>query len=162
MASWMVEYLQKIHTLSVGRSTQALSLFFGLVMVGRLVGSFFIERVGYLHSVLWASLAGSACLALGLYAPGGLVILIPASGFFLSIIFPTITAAVSSAQSKNLSTTLGLLFTFAGFGGILGPWLVGVAGDVGGIQFGFSLNLAFCLLTAAAVFVLLRLKSGHT
>jgi MFS family permease len=60
--------------------------------------------------------------------------------------FPTITASVSSTYQANLNSLLGLLFTCAGFGGIFGPWLVGVASDLGGLKFGFSLNLVFGLL----------------
>jgi MFS transporter, FHS family, glucose/mannose:H+ symporter len=158
IASWMVEFLQKVYGQSVSQSTLALSIFFGLIMLGRFVGSFFVERLGYLRSVLFAALAASACLLLSLFGPAQFFWLLPASGFFLSIIFPTITASVSSTYQANLNSLLGLLFTFAGFGGLFGPWLVGIASDLGGIKFGFSLNLVFCLLTAAAAFVLLRLQ----
>jgi fucose permease len=159
IASWMVEYLQKVYGQSVSQSTLALSIFFGLIMVGRFVGSFIVERLGYLHSILFAALAASVCIGLSLYGPTQFVWLLPASGFFFSIIFPTLTASVSSTYQANLNSLLGLLFTFAGFGGLFGPWLIGVASDLGGIKFGFSLNLVYCLLTAAAAFILLRLQS---
>jgi len=159
IASWVVEFLQKVHGQSVARSTQALSIFFGLIMLGRFVGSFIIEKLGYLRSILIAGLAGSACVALSLLGPPQLAFLLPASGFFLSIIFPTITAAASGSQTENMNTILGLLFTFAGLGGIAGPWLVGIASDLGGLQFGFSLNLVFGLLMVAVVVVLMRLKA---
>jgi len=135
MASWMVEYLQKAHSLSVSRSAQALAVFFALMTAGRFLGSFVVERFGYLRSILLAALAGSACVALSLFMPDQLLFLLPVSGFFLSIIFPTITAAVSSEYRENLNSILGLLFAFAGLGGILGPWLVGVASDLGGLGF---------------------------
>jgi fucose permease len=156
IASWMVEFLQKDRGFSVVQSTQALSFFFGLIMVGRFIGSFFVERFGYLKSILSASMAASACLAFGLFGPAQFAFLVPASGFFLSIIFPTITAAVSDHHTENMNTILGLLFTFAGIGGLLGPWLVGIASDLGGIKFGFGLNLVFGLFTALAAFVLLQ------
>lgn len=158
IASWIVEFLQKDRAQNVAQSTQALSLFFGLMMVGRFVGSFFVERLGYLKSVLVTALCASACVAIGVFGPPQLSILLPASGFFLSIIFPTITAATSDAHKENLNTILGLLFTFAGLGGIVGPWLVGIASDLGGIRFGFSLNLVFGLLTATAALVLIQLR----
>ena len=158
IASWIVEFLQKDRAQNVAQSTQALSLFFGLMMVGRFVGSFFVERLGYLKSILITALCASACVAIGVFGPPQFSILLPASGFFLSIIFPTITAAASDAHKENTNTILGLLFTFAGLGGILGPWLVGIASDLGGIKFGFSLNLAFGLLTAVAALVLIQLR----
>ena len=157
IASWMVEFLQKEREFSVTQSTQYLSLFFGLVMIGRFVGSFFVEKLGYLKSILVTSLCASACVALGLLGPAGLSLMLPASGLFLSIIFPTITAAASDAHKESVNTILGLLFTFAGLGGLLGPWLVGIASDLGGLKFGFGLNILFGLLTAGAAFILLRL-----
>lgn len=157
IASWIVEFLQKTRLQSVTQSTQALSLFFGLVMVGRFVGSFFVERLGYLKSVLAAVLCASACIGLGVFGPPQLSILLPVSGLFLSIIFPTITAAASEVQTENMNTTLGLLFTFAGLGGLIGPWLIGVTSDLAGLEIGFALNLAFGLLTALFMLILLRL-----
>lgn len=152
IASWLVEYLQKIRGQSVEASSGALSLYFGLMMVGRFVGSFVLERLGYLKSILAAMLGASACIALGLSGPA---FALTASGFFLSIVFPAITATASDGLSENTNTVLGLLFTFAGLGGMLGPWLVGFASDILGIERGFWLNLGFALLTAIAAIVLL-------
>ncbi len=158
IASWMVEFLQKVRAENVARSTGALALFFGLIMAGRFVGSFFIERLGYLKAILLAALGAGLCIALGIFGPPALAVLLPLSGFFLSIIFPTLTASVSDTHQQNLNTILGLLFTFAGLGGILGPWLVGIFSDLLGIRLGFGLNLVFALLTAGAALVLLRLR----
>lgn len=159
IASWMVEFLQKINAQSINQSSQSLSIFFGLVMIGRLIGSFIVEKFGYLRSVLTAALAASACVAASLFGPPQFSWLLPVSGLFLSIIFPTITAAASNAQKENSSIILGLLFTFGGLGGIIGPWLIGIASNQGGLLFGFSLNLLFGLLTAATAFVLLQITS---
>lgn len=161
IASWIVEFLQKIRGQSVTQSTQALSLFFGLMMIGRFLGSFVVERLGYLKSILFAALAASASVAAGLFGPTWLAFALPASGFFLSIIFPTITAAASEGHHENTNTILGLLFTFAGFGGMVGPWTLGLASDWLGISAGFSLNLLFALLTAGSAFVLLKLPQRN-
>lgn len=157
ISSWIVEFLQKVRGQSVAQSTQALSLYFGLMMAGRFVGSFVVERLGYLRAILVASLAASACVALGLFGPPPLAFFLPFSGFFLSIIFPTITASASDAHPENTNSILGLLFTFAGLGGVLGPWLVGLASDFGGISFGLGLNLIFGLLTAASALALMQI-----
>ena len=159
IASWLVEFLQQIHAQSIQQSTQLLSLFFGLMMLGRFVGSFLVERLGYLRSILLATLAGSACIGISLFGPAQFVYVLPVSGLFFSIIFPTMTASASSVPKDNMNTLLGLLFTFAGLGGVMGPWIIGIASDWGGIQFGFGLNLVFGLFTAAAVFGLLQLKT---
>ena len=77
VAAWLVEFLQQVRGLSVGWSSLFLSLFFGAIMVGRLVGSMVVERVGYLKSMLVAMLAAMICLALGIFGPEPLIILVP-------------------------------------------------------------------------------------
>ncbi len=155
IASWIVEYLQTQKGLDVSLSTQMLSLYFGLMMVGRFIGSFLVERIGYLRIMLMAALAALACVAIGIFGPPGLFFFLPASGFFLSIIFPTITATVSDQHTENQGAILGLLFTFAGVGGMVGPWLVGIASDLLGLQLGFSTSLLFGgVMTAGMGFLL--------
>jgi fucose permease len=156
IASWIVEFLQKTKSQSVGASTQALSIFFGVMTVGRFVGSFFVERVGYLRSSLIMSIAAGVCVGLGIFGPDWLAFSLPLSGLFLSIIFPTVTAAASDLHSENVGSVLGLLFTFAGVGGMLGPWLVGLASDALTIRYGFGTVLVYCVMMACATIVLMK------
>jgi MFS transporter, FHS family, glucose/mannose:H+ symporter len=161
IASWIVEYLQTGKGLEVGLSTQMLSVYFGLMMAGRFLGSFFVERVGYLKVMLMASLAAVACIALGVFGPVQLFFFLPLTGLFLSIIFPTVTAAVSDQHTENQGAILGLLFTFAGVGGMVGPWMVGAASDLFGLQLGFGTSLLFAGLMSAALLVLLVREPGR-
>lgn len=154
IGSWMVIYLQDVRGASVELSTQSLALFFAAIMVGRLIGGFFVQKVGYLLSILIASILAIACMALGIFTP--LSILLPLTGLFFSIIFPTITAAVSDGQHEHLNTVLGVLFTFAGIGGMIGPWLAAWGSEYFGLQNGFIINLALAILTAIFIFILYR------
>jgi FHS family glucose/mannose:H+ symporter-like MFS transporter len=158
IAAWLVEYLQSVHRLDVSRSTLALSIFFGLIMIGRLVGSALVDRIGYLRAVVIGMTCATLCIGIGLFIPWAFWLL-PISGLFISITFPTLTAAVSTLFTKNVSAILGLLFAFAGLGGILGPWVVGLISDRVGIQIGFSLILIFAVLTLLSVFKLERATS---
>jgi FHS family glucose/mannose:H+ symporter-like MFS transporter len=144
-AAWLVEFLQQAKAQSLITSTLYLSLFFGAITAGRFVGSFLVERIGYLRSLLYAGLASVACSAIGIFGPPVLTVCLPITGFFFSIIFPTITAAVSDLHRENVGTMLGLLFTFAGIGGMLGPWIIGVSSDRMGIQAGFGAIVIFCI-----------------
>jgi MFS transporter, FHS family, glucose/mannose:H+ symporter len=159
LASWLVEFLQKERGLDVQRSTQALSLFWGLVMFGRFIGSFVVDRIGYLRAMLMTSLAASTCIAAGLFGPPQAWPFLPSTGFFLSIIFPTITASTARQLQANKSSILGLLFTFAGLGGIIGPWLVGIVSDFSGLMVGFSLPLFFGLALVVIILVQMRVST---
>jgi FHS family glucose/mannose:H+ symporter-like MFS transporter len=154
MASWLVTFLQEAHGFSVTASSQALSFFFAMLMVGRLLGGFVVHRIGYLRSILFASIGALVCLTVGLFGPGNLSFLLPATGLFFSIIFPTITAAVSDAPTENINTVLGVLYTFAGIGALIGPWMIGWGIDLLGLHTGFAINLAMTLLTLISIYVL--------
>lgn len=156
IASWIVEFLQSARLQTVSTSTLALSLFFGLVTAGRFLGSFLVDRIGYLRIMLLAALGALVCVTLGAFGPPYLSLLLPGTGLFLSIIFPTITAAVSDLHQENMGSILGLLFTFAGLGGIVGPWLVGFYADLFGISASFGVVLILNAMMCATLIILLR------
>ena len=158
MASWMVTFLQNEQTLSVAASTRALTIFFGTLMLGRFIGGFLVHRIGYLRSIFFASSASVICIAIGLFGPPSLSFFLPLTGFFFSIIFPTITAAVSDTHTKNANSILGVLFACAGIGGMIGPWIIGLTSDSFGLRVGFSVNLIFAILMTTAILVLMKGK----
>jgi len=143
IGAWLVEFLQNTKAQSVSLSTTYLAIFFGTITVGRFIGSFLVSRVGYLKSVLFTGLAALVFVGIGTFTSVGLAVFIPLAGLFFSIIFPTLTAAVSDRHQENVGTILGLLFTFAGIGGMLGPWAVGVFSDWMGMSLGFGVILLF-------------------
>ena len=156
IGSWLVTFLQQSRDASVISSTQFLFLFFATLTAGRLVGGFFVQRVGYLRSIFFASIGGIICILLGLFGSGQLSFFLPMSGLFFSIIFPTITAAVSDLHHENINTVLGVLFTFAGLGGLIGPWLVGWGSDLFGLQAGFAIVLIFAVLMFISILILMK------
>jgi fucose permease len=160
LATWLIAYLQDVHQISTGASAVYLSVFFGLVMLGRFLGSFVVERVGYLHSIFYATIGAAICIGMGVLGPSSLVVVLPLAGFFLSIIFPTLTAAVSDLHTENMASILGLLFTFAGVGGMIGPWLIGLVGDVLGLNVGFGVNLLYCGVLLVIMMILIK-ETGH-
>jgi fucose permease len=162
IASWLVTFLQDVRGASVASSTQALALFFFMLMVGRLIGAFFVRRIGYLRSILFMSIGGAICIIGGLYGPKEISLLLPLTGFFFSIIFPTITAAVSDTHSVNANTILGVLFTFAGLGGIIGPLFIAWGSDLFGLQKGFSIVIVYMMILIVSVVILIkRISNGQ-
>ncbi len=156
IASWLVTFLQEIRNIPVTTSSQSLSLLFAMMMIGRLVGGFFVHRVGYLRSILIMTIGGILSFAAGMFGPKETFFLLPVTGFFLSIIFPTITAAVSDTHTENGNTILGVLFTFAGLGGAIGPWVIAWGSDLFGLQIGFSLNVVFMMILIISVAILTK------
>ena len=156
LAAWMMEYLQQSHRISVEISARYLSAFFVLLMSGRLVGAFVVQSVGYYRSIAIALVTSTTCVALALSGPSWLIMLLPFSGLAMSIVFPTVTAAVSCIHQQSIGSLLGLLFVFAGLGGALGPWIVGVISQWAGLQTGMASLVAF---GAVALLALARIAS---
>lgn len=162
LASWLVTFLQQIRSAPVAFSNQSLSLFFAMMMLGRLIGGFFVHRIGYLRAILIMSIGALVCVIAGLFGPKELAFLLPITGFFLSIIFPTITAAVSDTHTENANTILGVLFTFAGLGGLIGPWLIAWGSDLFGLLFGLSIVILFIFILLVSVMILIkRISNGQ-
>ncbi len=157
VGTWLVEFLQRTKSQSVVMSSRYLALFFAALTAGRLMGSFVVERSGYINTMLMASLAANLCLIIGTFAPPPFAFFLPLTGFFFSIIFPTMTAVVSDRYQENAGTILGLLFACAGVGGMLGPWAVGLASDwSGGIGTGFGLVIGLSGALSGVLWLLYR------
>lgn len=151
VAAWMIEFLQHDRGFTSESSSYLLSAFFVLLMVGRLFGAFIVDAVGHHRSVAIALIGSCLCLAVGIFVHPSLVYLIPLSGLFMSIVFPTVTASVSATHQENIGSILGILFSFSGFGGAVGPWTVGVVSDWAGLELGIASTIAFGLISLAAL-----------
>ena len=79
----------------------------------------------------------------------------------MSTVFPTVTAAASAGNSRQVGTMLGILFTFGGVGGALGPWAIGLVSDQFGLSAGLALTLAFCLVALLALLTLVKTKPNQ-
>jgi FHS family glucose/mannose:H+ symporter-like MFS transporter len=154
LASWIVEYLYKIKGQPLFYSSISLSVYFGLITGGRILGSFIVDKIGHLPVLLWATFGAIFSLALGIYGPSRLGFFLPVTGFFFSIIFPTITASFANIQKPNIEKYLGFLFTFAGIGGMIGPWLIGVLGDIIQLEYSISVLIGYLVLMLIAFLIL--------
>jgi fucose permease len=154
VAAWLMEFLQQERGMSVAASSFCLSSFFTLLMLGRLLGAFVVERVDYTLAVFVALVATSFCLLGGIFGSDALVFLLPLSGLSMSIVFPTVTAAVTRLHVSKTGTILGILFACGGAGGALGPWVVGFVSETAGLTVGLASSLAFALIAVIALLCL--------
>ena len=153
IGAWLMEYLQQQHELSVDSSSRYLSAFFVMIMLGRLLGAWVVERVDYLSAVAIALVATAVCITVGLIDRAW-VFLLPVSGLCMSIIFPTITASVSRLHPVGGGKIIGMLFAFGGLGGACGPWIVGLVSQSFGLHTGMWTTLIFNALAILFVAIL--------
>ena len=153
-ASWIVDYLYKVRSFSLKSASIMLTVFWGLVMLGRFIASFVVEKIGYVKSLII-----TVCLAMisfgGGILPGKLFsYLLPLTGFFFAMIFPTATALAARMFPYSKHKALSFLFFFAGLGGLVGPWVVGYSANWFGIAIGFPMLIFFIFGTLIILFVL--------
>lgn len=151
VASWMMEFLQRERGVSATISSFYLSGFFVLLMLGRFMGAMVVERVDYMLAVMFALVGSSICLTAALFGPAWLLVLLPVSGLFMSIVFPTVTAVVSRSVPSNSGAVMGILFAAGGMGGAIGPWTIGFVSDRLGLQLGLASSIIFALVSLAGL-----------
>jgi fucose permease len=154
LAAWLMEYLQQVRGQTVAQSSFYLSGFFVMIMLGRFFGSFFVEKLGYLRVVGLALVGGAICLVAGILGPSPLLLALPISGGFFSIVFPTVTAVVTGMHKEKVGTVLGILFTFGGIGGAMGPWTIGCVSQSLGLKAGLCVTICFCFVSIVALVIL--------
>ena len=153
IATWLVEYLSKVKAFSSNNARLYLSIFFIAIMIGRLIGGFFVDRIGYLLSIIFVSAIAVILILLGITLAPAYAILIPLSGLLFSIVFPTIVAAVTELTGVRSPLALGLLFSMSGLGKMFGPWVQGYLSDAYNLQIGFSAVFIFNLLMLMFLYV---------
>ena len=63
---------------------------------------------------------------------------------------------LTDLHQANIGSIMGILFTFGGIGGALGPWTVGMVSDQLGLQFGMASTIGYCMVALCAWSVLNR------
>jgi fucose permease len=132
----------------------ALSVFFILRAAGRFMGAWVLARCNWTSVMALFSLAIFACFA-GSVA-GGLscaVWLLPLSGLFMSMIYPTLNSkGISCFPKTEHGAVSGVILFFTCTAAALGPLAMGAVSDIfGHARYGFVLATIFAALLFAGL-----------
>ncbi len=125
----------------------ALSVFFVLRAAGRFLGAWVLARSNWTAVMLVFSLAIFACLAGSIIGGVGVATyLLPLSGLFMSMIYPTLNSkGISCYPKSEHGAVAGVILFFTCAAAALGPLAMGAVSDL----FGHP-KYGFVLATAAA------------
>lgn len=130
-------------------ATHGVMAFFILRAAGRFLGAWLLARLEWSRAIALLSLAILGCFA-GSVVLGvqGAVVLLPLSGLFMSVIYPTLNSkGISCFQKSEHGAVAGLILFFTCAGAALGPLSMGVIADAfGHVKFGFELATGFVAL----------------
>ena len=152
---WMPTYLLDYEGSIAWLPAYALTFFFVLRAAGRFLGAWFLSRVPWTVALALFSLAILLCFL------GSLVFgvesgawLLPLSGLFMSIVYPTLNSkGISCFPKSQHGAAAGVILFFTALAAALGPLAMGAVSDAyGTTRAGFVLATAFaCLLFAGLV-----------
>lgn len=151
---WMPTLLADYRGPAPFMATYAISIFFVLRAGGRFLGAWILARFNWTTVLMLFSLAILACFAASLAGGvGTAVFLLPLSGLFMSVIYPTVNSkGISCFQKSQHGTVAGVLLFFTCAGAALGPLAMGALSDAfGHPKFGFVLATAFAALLFAGL-----------
>src|SRR6478736_4015533 len=143
---WMPTLLGAYHGSLIWMATYAISIFFVLRAVGRFIGSWMLARLNWAAVVTVFSFAIFLCFVASMV--GGVriaVFLLPFSGLFMSIIYPTINSkGISCFRKAEHGAVAGVILFFTCLSAVIGPLAMGAISDVfGGPKYGFILATGF-------------------
>ena len=148
---WMPTYLGFYHGPLIRWVPYALTAFFVLRAAGRLLGAWVLSRFSWATALGLLSVAIFGCFA-GSLAGGARagLILLPLSGLFMSVIYPTINSkGISGFPKAEHGRVSGLLLAFTAVAAALAPFAMGAVSDAyHSPKYGFVLATGFSLLLA--------------
>jgi len=154
---WMPTLISGYNGSAVFIATYALSIFFILRAVGRFVGAWLMSRFNWSMVLCIFSFLILLCFLGSVIGGIGLaVILLPLSGLFMSVIYPTINSkGISCFPKAQHGSVAGVILFFTAAGAALGPLAMGAVSDAFGsnAKYGFILATVFAALLFAGVLV---------
>lgn len=154
---WMPTLLEKYEGNLLLVATYSLSIFFFLRAGGRFLGAFILSRFNWSGAMVLFSAAIFLCFLFSiLMGIGVAVILLPLSGLFMSVLYPTINSkGISCFPKSSHGAVAGVILFFTAAGAAFGPLTMGAASDAFGKNplVGFILATIFAgILLAGTVF----------
>jgi len=150
---WMPTLLAGFHGPGAQLTPYALSLFFVLRAGGRFLGAWLLARLKWTAALVVCSLAILICFSGAILAGGVAVFLLPLSGLFMSVIYPTLNSkGISCLPKAQHGAVSGVILFFTCLSAVLAPLAMGALSDAfHDPKAGFILAMGFAALLFAGL-----------
>jgi fucose permease len=138
---WISKFLQTYHNIDPEtRGADAISMFWGLMTVGCLLGLLLLKVFDSKKVLFVCSIATFIALLSGLFGSEKIaVVAFPLCGFTISVMYPIIFSLGLNSVPRHHGTFAGIMCTGI-VGGAVIPWLIGSLADVTGLRIAMFLN----------------------
>lgn len=152
---WMPTLLADYTGSIVWLASYALTIFFVLRAAGRFLAAWILARISWTLVMLCFSFAIFLCYVLSMVlGVNAAAILLPASGLFMSMMYPTINSkGISCFPKEKHGAVAGVILFFTAAAAAAGPLLMGAFSDLmgGEARYGFYLATVFAGLLFAGM-----------
>jgi fucose permease len=151
---WLPTLLVGYHGSAAALATYSISLFFVLRAAGRFAGAWMLKRFYWTKVLAVASGVILICFLAGtLGGPAVAVYLLPASGLFMSVIYPSINSkGISCFPKSEHGSIAGVILFFTCLSAVIGPLAMGAVADaMGQPKYAFILASGFAALLFAGL-----------
>ena len=140
---WVVTYYKNEQILSGTLATYTVTVQWVFTLVARLLLAFPLKNKNLFKAlaVMGVGMTVMYGVLLKVDTPVPALIALALFSFSVAGVYPLAVAGVGEMLS---SASVGVLLAFAGIGGIIFPWLVGIIGDLAGLRSGMAVNLIPC------------------
>jgi len=144
---WMPTLISGYKGNAVFIATYALSIFFILRAAGRFLGSWVMAKFNWTLVLSIFSFLILVCfIGSVIWGVGMAVILLPLTGLFMSVIYPTLNSkGISCFPKAKHGSVAGVILFFTAAGAAIGPLAMGAVSDIFGhnVKYGFVLATIF-------------------
>ena len=158
VGGYVSTYLIRNLGATVSTASYLLALYWGTLMLGRVVLSRTVLRKDGRKLILGSALGVAASMILLLAAQSLplAAVAVVLLGFTIATIFPTVLGIAGSAYASHAGTVFGILIGIALSGGMTLPWLTGKLSE----HYGIGRGLMIVIVDALAIFAL-QLGAGR-
>jgi fucose permease len=109
--TWFISYMRTSYGFNPGDAAKYATVYYFLFALGRLAGGFILNKTGNVKGLKLYLLSGAFCILTGLLLRDKGLLVIAASGFFMSIVFPTLMVITNTVFKETTSFAIGLITT---------------------------------------------------
>lgn len=137
---WLSKFLKIYHDVNPDLAgADAVSYFWGLMTIGGILGLVLMKLYDSKPILRWFTIIAIICVAAGLFGPAGIALwALPISGFFLSVMYPTVVSLGLNSVDKHHGSFAGILMTGIA-GGAIVQIMIGAISDIASLRVGMML-----------------------
>ena len=157
IAAWIPNYLSEEYRLKDSTSGIVLGAFWGLMMLGRLIYSWAIEKLHALRLIFISTIGAFIWILINLVTNSVTISILSfcGIGLFFAGIWPTILAYAGEKFPRYSGTIFGIIIASGSVAAVIFPWLIGIISNHIGLKNGMGV---VAILMALNLIVLWRLK----